>query len=172
MPCYTADCFAEEYQFYHAFAKSRLDRLYPVFYELCILANIHTARYADIVIDINEVAANATVRAFVTRKLREIGIDISLDGCLRTLCSRVMPAFSEQSKTTGCQPRCCDPRLLENSCSGRRAFSLSLEQACDDAISVYRLYPETVHFHASIPLWRNAFLLHGGHDPHHSRDIT
>jgi hypothetical protein len=81
VPCYIADSFAEEYQFYHAFTKSRLDRLYPVFYELCILANIHTARCADIVIDINELATNATARAFVTRKLREIGIDMSLDDC-------------------------------------------------------------------------------------------
>lgn len=81
VPCYIADRFAEEYQFYHAFAKSQMDRLYPVFYELCVVSNIHAAGWADIVIDINEVSANRTARAFITRELGRIGIDMSLDDC-------------------------------------------------------------------------------------------
>ena len=81
VPCYIADRFADEYQFYHEFAKSSLDRLYSVFYELCIMSNIYAARWADIVIDINEVSANLVARAFITRELRRNGIDLSLDDC-------------------------------------------------------------------------------------------
>jgi hypothetical protein len=81
VPCYIADRFAEEYQFYHAFTKSQLDRLYAVFYELCIVSNIHAAGWADIVIDMNEVSANPTARDFITRELGRIGIDMLLDDC-------------------------------------------------------------------------------------------
>lgn len=81
IPCYLADSMGEEHQCYLAFVKSQLGRLYPAFYELCILANIHAAAYADVVIDVNEVSQNPKVRAFVTAELGRIGADISLEDC-------------------------------------------------------------------------------------------
>ena len=81
VPCYIGERFAEEYEFYRAFAKARLDHLYPVFYELCMVSNLHAAKWADVVIDMNEVSANPAARAFTTRELGRIGIDMPLDDC-------------------------------------------------------------------------------------------
>jgi len=81
LPYYTADSVSEEYKFYHSIVEARLQNLYPVFYQLSVVANVHAAAHADVVIDVNHVTVYPEARRFVTGELKRIGAGISLEDC-------------------------------------------------------------------------------------------
>lgn len=81
MPCYVADHFAEEYSFYHELAMSRLESLYPLFFEFCVVANMSAASFSDLVVDMNEISTNGVARASIEDQFSRIGVDLDLSDC-------------------------------------------------------------------------------------------
>lgn len=81
VPFFEGPTWEAEYDFYHEYASASLDRLYPLFYEFYLLTSVYAVRYADCVIDLNEVSESDTSRKQVTERLRSLGIDISLEDC-------------------------------------------------------------------------------------------
>lgn len=57
------------------------DGLYPLFFEFYILTTLHSARYADCILDMNGISSRPDLKAAVTRRLNELGIPISLEDC-------------------------------------------------------------------------------------------
>jgi len=81
VPFFIGENVQSDYAFYHEYAAGNLGKLYPLFYELYLLTSIYAARYADCIIDLNEITESASSREAVAERLRALGVDISLDDC-------------------------------------------------------------------------------------------
>jgi adenylyl-sulfate kinase len=71
----------EEYDCYHSFAERNGDRLYPSFFDFYLLSMVHCAQYADCILDLDEISRNPATRLAAIGRLRELGIEISLNDC-------------------------------------------------------------------------------------------
>ncbi|MGH9552796.1 MAG: hypothetical protein ACRD3W_25680, partial [Terriglobales bacterium] len=65
VPMFRGTSFIEEGEFYSLFALSKLDELYPMFYELYMLTCIYNSAFADCVIDMNAISADPEKRRLV-----------------------------------------------------------------------------------------------------------
>ena len=57
------------------------DALYPFFFEFYVLTILHSARYADCVLDMTGISSNPVLKTAATSRLKELHIPISLDDC-------------------------------------------------------------------------------------------
>lgn len=69
------------YEFYAGWVREAGDALYPLFFELYLLTTLHSARYADCILDMTGISSNPELKAAATRRLSELGIPISLEDC-------------------------------------------------------------------------------------------
>ena len=90
VPFFRGETLQAEYGFYHDYASRNLEKLYPLFYEFYVLTSVYAARYADCIIDLNEITESPSSRQAVGQKLRALGIEISLDDCR-------LPAYTDLS---------------------------------------------------------------------------
>jgi hypothetical protein len=81
VPSFVAETVAEELTHYRAFVESRLNSLYQAFFEFNVVANLEAVKYADIVVDVNQIAVDSAARAFITDALQARQIVVSLDDC-------------------------------------------------------------------------------------------
>lgn len=51
-------------------------RLYPLFFDFSVAATLHSVRYADCVLDMDELAANPAAREAASHRLKELGVAI------------------------------------------------------------------------------------------------
>jgi SAM-dependent methyltransferase len=95
VPFYVNDSFENEFEYYYQFTQRSLEALYPLFYSFYTLTCAYAARYADCIIDMNEVSANAQVRDALTQRLYDLGIEISLSDCKLPRYTALTPADQE-----------------------------------------------------------------------------
>lgn len=66
---------------YTAWTKKVGDALYPLFFELYVLTTLHSARYADCILDMTGISSNESLKAATIQRLNELRIPISLEDC-------------------------------------------------------------------------------------------
>ena len=81
VPFYVNDSFENDLEYYRQFTGRSLDVLYPLFYSFYLLTCVSAARYADCIIDMNEVSDSPQARAAATQRLTDLGVEISLRDC-------------------------------------------------------------------------------------------
>jgi len=81
VPFYVDGTFENEFEYYFKFTQQNLETLYPLFYSFYLLTCVYAVPYADCIIDMNEASANPQTREAVVRRLRELGVEISLSDC-------------------------------------------------------------------------------------------
>jgi hypothetical protein len=118
IPCFIADTYHEESAFYHEFASSNLARLYPAFFEFCVLANLNAAHFSDVVIDMNEISTKDEARLSAIERLKRIGVNLSLDDCKIPVYSPATPEeqawiSSERESLKVLHADCETPRVLK-----------------------------------------------------------
>jgi len=128
VPFFVGETFQSDYDFYHEYAVRNLANLYPLFYEVHLLTSIAAARHADCIIDLTEISENASSREKLTKWLRRLGMDISLDDCHLPSCpdlSSVAPdwlAFEESGRDLLKQNATQLPRIPRNRFESQREF--------------------------------------------------
>lgn len=100
VPFFRGVSFVEEGEFYSLFALSKLDELYPMFYEFYMLTCLYNVAFADCVIDMNAVSTDSRKRSLVTDSLESLGIQISLDDC----AIPSYPIQDRERKWQSCEP--------------------------------------------------------------------
>lgn len=68
-------------QSYWQWTKDAGDALYPLFFEFYLLTTLHSARYADCILDMTGISSNPELKAAATHRLKELGVPISLKDC-------------------------------------------------------------------------------------------
>src|SRR5208283_2524405 len=81
VPFHIADTYEEDSTFYQGFVAARQKELYPVLFDLYLLTAVSAARYADAVVDMNELSTNPASLAFVSARLQVGGINLDLADC-------------------------------------------------------------------------------------------
>jgi len=81
IPYHSGERFEEDYAFYQPIAATLGPELYPVFFDFYLLATLHCARYADCILDLDEISTNPRARRAATERLRELGTRINLEDC-------------------------------------------------------------------------------------------
>ena len=73
--------FEEDFAFYQPIAAALEPELYPVFFDFYLLSTLHCARYADCILDLDEISTNPRARRAATERLRDLGIRMDLEDC-------------------------------------------------------------------------------------------
>ena len=73
---HTVRSFVEEGEFYSLFALSRVDELYPMFYEFYMLTCIYNVAYADCIIDMNSISSDPDKRRLVGEYVGRIYLEV------------------------------------------------------------------------------------------------
>ena len=81
IPCRYGDRFEKEYAFYRPIAEELEPQLYPVFFDFYVLSTLHCARYADCILDLDEISTDPRARRAAMERLQELGIGIDLEDC-------------------------------------------------------------------------------------------
>jgi len=81
VPSFTAATHEEETLFYWRYANEQSSGLYPTFYEFELAGILSCSRYADCILDMDELTVNPKARDAAAARLRELGIVLNLDDC-------------------------------------------------------------------------------------------
>jgi hypothetical protein len=81
IPFHAGRTIEDDYAFYGPIAIQNRARLYPDFYDSYVTSIVYAAPFCDCIIDINEVTMNPAARELTEQRLRELGLNISLDDC-------------------------------------------------------------------------------------------
>jgi adenylyl-sulfate kinase len=81
IPCRIRKTIEEDFAFYGPLALQGAAKFYPSFFDFDVLTTFHCARYADCILDLDEISSNPVARAAAENRLRDLGISIALDDC-------------------------------------------------------------------------------------------
>src|SRR5580698_7512346 len=81
VPDFTAATHEEETAFYWRYAVQPSTNLYSFFYEFDLAGILNSARYADCILDMDELTVNPQAREAATARLDELGIALDLSDC-------------------------------------------------------------------------------------------
>lgn len=81
LPCRIGPAIEDDYATYSPIAVDLTSRMYPAFFDFYLASTLHCARYADCILDVDELSSNPAARAAAKRKLRQFGIDMDFSDC-------------------------------------------------------------------------------------------
>ena len=81
LPCRVGRTIDEDYAAYTSIAAEMTRRMYPSFFDFYLAATLHCARYADCILDIDELSSNLAARSAAEKRLRHFGIEMDLSDC-------------------------------------------------------------------------------------------
>ncbi|MGH9685576.1 MAG: hypothetical protein ACRD5K_00605 [Candidatus Acidiferrales bacterium] len=81
LPCRIGATIEDDYAAYGSISTELSSRMYPSFFDFYLAATLHSARYADCILDVDELSVNPAARATAQRRLREFGIDVDFSDC-------------------------------------------------------------------------------------------
>ncbi len=81
LPCRIAATIEDDYAAYSSISEELSSRMYPSFFDFYLAATLHSARYADCILDVDELSVNPSARAVAQRRLREFGIEMDFSDC-------------------------------------------------------------------------------------------
>ncbi len=86
LPCRIGASIEDDYAAYGAISKELMRRMYPAFFDFYLVSTLHCARYADCILDVDEVSSNAAARAAAQKRRRKLGIEMDLSDCSAPSC--------------------------------------------------------------------------------------
>ncbi|MGA9883954.1 MAG: hypothetical protein WBQ34_09575 [Candidatus Acidiferrales bacterium] len=81
LPCRMGATVEDDYVAYSSISGELASRMYPSFFDFYLAAILHSARYADCILDVDEISVNPSARAAAQRRLREFGIEVDFSDC-------------------------------------------------------------------------------------------
>ena len=81
IPAYAGATIEDDYVFYKPLTIQNAPKLYPMFYDFFVAATLYAAKFADCVLDMDEISTNASARQRAEDGLRECGLPIRLGDC-------------------------------------------------------------------------------------------
>jgi hypothetical protein len=122
VPVCHSESFQEDFEFFEAFAVSRLRDLYPLFYRFYILCSLHSIRYAQCVIDVDKLSSDEEAQAVLSSGLNSYQININLSDCRA-------PARPDQTSSAAWrdQEEACEEALKQDCPSSIKVPQLCLE---------------------------------------------
>jgi adenylyl-sulfate kinase len=81
LPCRVGRGIQDDYAAYAPIAAELTRRMYTSFFDFYLAATLHCARYADCILDIDELSSNRDARTAAEMRLRHFGIEMSFSDC-------------------------------------------------------------------------------------------
>jgi adenylyl-sulfate kinase len=81
LPCRIGPAIEDDYAAYAPIAAELASRMYPAYFDFYLASILHCARYADCILDIDELSENPAARVAAQRSLRKFGIDMDFTDC-------------------------------------------------------------------------------------------
>ena len=95
VPFYVGETIEQDHAFYGSYAHEHMDTLYPLFYAFYLLTCLANVPIADCILDMTEITENPEARAAAERRLRELGMEISLEDCKLPTYTNLLPSDRE-----------------------------------------------------------------------------
>ena len=71
----------DDYAAYATIAAELTRRMYPAFFDFYLASTLHGARYADCILDMDELSSNPDARAAAEKRLRRLGVEMDFFDC-------------------------------------------------------------------------------------------
>lgn len=81
LPCRIGATIEDDYAAYSSICVELTSRMYASFFDFYLASTLHSARYADCILDVDELSVNPSARAAAQRRLREFGIEMDFSDC-------------------------------------------------------------------------------------------
>jgi adenylyl-sulfate kinase len=81
LPCRIGATIEDDYGAYGSITAELKRRMYPSFFDFYLVATLHCVRYADCILDVDELSVNPAARTAAQDRLRRFGIEIDLSDC-------------------------------------------------------------------------------------------
>lgn len=81
LPCRVGAKIEDDYAAYGAIGRELTPRMYPAFFDFYVISTLHCARYADCILDVDELSSNPAARAGAQKRLRKFSIEMDFSDC-------------------------------------------------------------------------------------------
>jgi adenylyl-sulfate kinase len=81
LPCRIGASIEDDYAAYGPISQELMSRMYPAFFDFYLVATLQCARYADCILDVDELTSSAGARAAAQERLRKLGIEMDFSDC-------------------------------------------------------------------------------------------
>jgi adenylyl-sulfate kinase len=81
LPCRVGPTIVDDYAAYAPIAAEVARRMYPSFFDFYLASTLHCARYADCILDIDELSSSLAARTAAAKRLRQFGIEMDFSDC-------------------------------------------------------------------------------------------